>query len=434
MMTPELDLLRSYLKRATPDEIREAVMSLSQQDAEALLYDWGLWARNNQLSPELPWVVWLCLAGRGWGKTRTGAEEVRSWVNQGYGRIALVGRTAADVRDVMIQGESGLLAIYPKHERPRYIESKRRVEWSNGAIATCYSADKPDQLRGPQHDKAWADELASWQYPDAWDQLMFGLRLGDNPQVIVTTTPRPTPIIKKLIADKTTAIVRGSTFDNKANLASAFITTITDKYQGTRLGRQELYAEVLDDNPNALWKREDIEKYRAKQAPTMQRMVVAIDPAATSKDDSDETGIIVAGKDILGEFYVFKDASLRDTPNNWAKAALSAYKDFRADRIIGEVNNGGEMVEAVIRNVDPYVSYTGVHASRGKVTRAEPIAALYEQGKVHHVGMFSELEDQMCEWVPGEKSPDRMDALVWALTELSTGVHAKGYEVKPGNW
>lgn len=433
-MTPVLDSLKSYLKNASPEEIEQAIMELSPEEAEALLYDWELWARDNQLPPEWDWRTWLCLAGRGWGKTRTGAEWVRQRVDEGYGRIALVGRTVADVRDVMIQGESGLLSIYPEEQRPRYVESKRRVEWPNGAIATCYSADKPDQLRGPQHDTAWADELASWQYPDAWDQLMFGLRLGNNPQVIVTTTPRPTPIIKGLVADKHTAIVRGSTFDNKANLAGAFIDVIVQKYEGTRLGRQELFAEILDDNPNALWRRDDIEKSRVKVAPTLQRVVVAIDPAATSKDDSDETGIIVAGKDIKGEFYVLKDASLRDTPNNWARAAVSAYKEHRGDRIVGEINNGGEMVEAVIRNVDPYVPYTGVHASRGKVTRAEPIAALYEQGKVHHVGSFSELEDQMCEWVPGDASPDRMDALVWALTELSTGVQAKAYGGKPAGW
>jgi phage terminase large subunit-like protein len=386
------------LLRDAPAKKRlEAIQTLTPQEAEALLYDWTLWARDNQLPPPGNWRKWLCNAGRGWGKTRTGAEWIKQRVNQGYRRIALVGRTSADVRDVMINGESGLLSIYPDRERPRYVGSRRSVRWPNGAIATCYSADKPDQLRGPQHDTAWADELASWQYRDAWDQLMFGLRLGDDPRAVITTTPRPTPIIKEILSDPSTVVVRGSTFDNKQNLAAAFIDTIVRRYEGTRLGRQELYAEVLDDNPDALWRRDSIENTRTDRAPAMKRVVVAIDPEATSGEESAETGIIAAGKGVDGEFYVLRDASRRDTPNGWAKAAIAVFNELRADRVVAEVNNGGEMIEAVLRSVSPYISYYGVHASRGKVTRAEPIAALYEQGRVHHVGSFPELEDQMCE-------------------------------------
>lgn len=364
----------------------------------------------------------LYVAGRDFlvtHNTRTGSEWIRKRHKAGYGRIAIVGRTAADVRDVMIEGESGLLSIYPLADRPIYQKSNRRVVWSNGAIATCYSADEPDQLRGPQHDTAWADELASWKYPDAWDQLLFGLRLGNDPRAIITTTPRPTKIIKDLIADKNTAIVRGSTFDNKANLADAFVDTIVSKYEGTRLGRQELFAEILDDNPRALWKRDTIESARVKKAPALKRIVVAIDPAVTSNEDSDETGIVAGGVGMDGEYYVLRDKTCIETPNGWAKAAVALLEELKADRIVAEVNNGGDLVEAVLRSVKKNVPYKSVHASRGKVTRAEPVAALYEQGKVHHVGLFPDLEDQMCEWEPGQDSPDRMDALVWLITELS---------------
>lgn len=433
-MTHALASLRSLLEKATPEEIKAAISELSQSDAEALLYDWGLWARENQLPPESDWRFWLCLAGRGWGKTRTGAEWTKKRVEQGYRRIALVGRTAADVRDTMIQGESGLMSIYPLSQRPRYIKSERRVEWANGAIAICYSAEEPDQLRGPQHDTAWADELASWMYADAWDQLKFGLRLGDDPRVVITTTPRPTKIIKELVADTHTHITRGSTFDNKTNLAGAFIDAIISKYDGTRLGRQELHAEILDDNPNALWQRGQIEALCVNRAPDLVRIAIAIDPATTSGEDSAETGIIAAGEGSDGQYYVLQDASMKGSPNQWATAAVQTYYHLKADRIVAEGNNGGEMIEAVIRSVDKNVPYRMVHATRGKYTRAEPIAALYEQGKVHHVGTFPELEDQMCEWQPGDDSPDRMDALVWVLTELTTGSKPKALGGKPSGW
>lgn len=397
----------------------EIISQLSDADALSLLYDWTFWARASQLAPLGDWYVWMILAGRGWGKTRTGAEWIRDQVeNRGKRRIALIARTAADVRDVMIEGESGLLAICPPWARPNYEPSKRRLTWPNGAIATTYSGDKPDQLRGPQHDCGWADELAAWRYPDAWDQLMFGMRLGDRPQVVVTTTPRPTSLVKQLAVRKSTVVSTGHTLENRAHLAPTALAELLDKYQNTRLGRQELNAEILDDNPGALWTRGRIEALRVNSAPALRRIVVAVDPAATS--GGDETGLVVAGVAADGQGYVLDDLTLRGSPHAWATVAVNAYHAQQADRLIGEANNGGEMVEYTVRTVDPNVSYKAVHASRGKITRAEPIAALYEQGKVHHVGMFAELEDQMCDWAPdsGKASPDRMDALVWALTEL----------------
>lgn len=337
----------------------------------------------------------------------------------------MVGQTAADVRDVMIEGESGILAVSPPWFEPKYEPSKRRLTWPNGAIATAYSADEPRQLRGPQHDFAWADELASWATPEAWDQLMFGLRLGDDPRVIVTTTPRPTRIIRELLADPTTHATRGSTYDNRANLAPAFFEQIIRKYEGTRLGRQELHAEVLDDVPGALWTRAMLDATRNHPTPPdLVRIVVAIDPAVTSGEDSDETGIVIAGKDAGGEFHILADRSCRMTPDGWARRAVTAFDEHNADRIVAEVNNGGDLVEATLRTVRRNIPYTKLHATRGKRVRAEPIAALYEQGKVHHYGDLAALEDQMTAFVPDgmDGSPDRVDALVWALTELQDNI------------
>lgn len=395
-----------------------------------------MWARPEQCAPAGEWRAWLILAGRGWGKTRTGAEWVRDQVEQhGARRIALVGRTVGDVRDVIVEGESGILSVCPPWNRPTYEPSKRRLTWPNGAIATTYSADNPNELRGPQHDRALADELASWRYEEAWDQLLFGLRLGTRPQVVVATTPRPTKIIKKLRDDsqdrstysgQRVYITRGNTFDNTPNLAPAFIADIRAKYEGTRLGRQEIFADILDDNPKALWNRQRLEDLRVERGPSLfRRIVVAVDPAMTSRPESDETGIIVAGVGDHGHAYVLDDLSGKLSPNGWASRAIMAYSERMADRVVGETNNGGDLVESTLRTVDAAVSYKGVYASRGKYARAEPVAALYEQGKVHHVGMFAALEDQMCEWAPDESkySPDRMDALVWALTELMLDDH-----------
>jgi phage terminase large subunit-like protein len=289
-----------------------------------------------------------------------------------------------------------------------------------------YSGDEPDQLRGPQHDSAWVDEIAKFKYPqDTWDNLEMGLRLGKDPRVVVTTTPRPIPIIKKLLADPMTAITRGKTTDNLQNLSASFIKRVVARYQGTRLGRQELEGELLEDTPGALWTRDLIEAGRIKgipghapAVPPMQRVVVAIDPAVTAGEDSDETGIIVAGLGRDGHGYTIDDCTLRGSPAVWARAAIVAYYRWHADRIIGEVNNGGDMVEYTIRTIDPNIAFRAVHATRGKMLRAEPVSAIYEQGRWHHVGMFAQLEDQLCDWQPGDKSPDRLDALVWAATEL----------------
>jgi len=348
------------------------------------------------------------------------------WASQGHSPIALVGQTKADVRDTMIElFESSIIRISKPSFMPEYEPSKRRLTWPNGVVAIAYSGDEPDQLRGPQHAKALVDELAKYKYPqDTWDNLMFGLRIGSNPQVAVTTTPRPIKIIKQLVVDSMKegtdiALTKGHTLDNRDNLAPQFLKKIMDRYQGTRVGRQELAGEILDDNPNALWRRDWIERGRVKDHPDLVRIVVAIDPEATSTEDSAETGIIVAGRDAYGQGYILEDASIKGTPDVWGGASVTAFNVHAADLVVGEVNNGGEMVGYVIQTVsDTRIPYKAVHASRGKVIRAEPISALYVQGNIHHVGTFPELEDQLCEWVPGDTSPDRLDALVWALTEL----------------
>jgi phage terminase large subunit-like protein len=395
---------------------------------DALENSWPALARPNQLPPSSTWwQIWLLLAGRGFGKTRTLAEWVCGQVACGQARrIALVAATAADARDVLVEGESGILAVAPPWCRPVYEPSKRRLTWPNGAIATTFSAEEPERLRGPQHDAAVCDELGSWSRPETWDMLQFGLRLGRNPRCLVATTPRPTKLIRELLAREghDVVVTRGSTYENRANLAPGFFDQVIRKYEGTRLGRQELLAEVLEDTPGALWNRDALDQCRREHAPELRRIVVAIDPAATSGEDADETGIIVAGKDGGGHGYVLADLSGRYSPADWAKTAISAYHRHHADRIVAEVNNGGEMVEATLRMVDPNVPFTAVRASRGKVIRAEPVAALYEQGRVHHVGAFPELEDQMCGLTTdfdrqrAGYSPDRVDALVWALTDL----------------
>jgi len=404
-------------------ERREARRQLSQKEAEALLYDWEFWARPKQLPPAWDWYIWLLLSGRGGGKTRAGAELVIKWAKAGYGPIALVGQTKADVRDTMVEvGDSSILKISPPWFMPEYEPSKRRLTWPNGVLGIIYSGDEPEQLRGPQEQKAWIDELAKFKYPkDSWDNLMFGLRIGKQPQAVVTTTPKPIKVIKDLIADERTAVTRGHTLENQDNLAPDFLNYILRKYEGTRLGRQELAGEILDDNPDALWERSKIDELRVSHYPDLKRIVVAIDPQGTDTETSSSTGVVVAGiaqvADRL-EAYILADLTLSGTPEKWATEAVSGYYRFKADRIVAEINFGGDMVEAIIRIVDKNVAFKKVHASRGKLIRAEPVSALYEQGRVHHVGFFPDLEDQLCEWVPGDKSPDRLDALVWAITDL----------------
>lgn len=392
----------------------------------SLAWDWHLWARDEQLPPESNWTYWLILAGRGFGKTRTGAEWARQQIREGCRYLNLIGATADDARDIMIEGESGILAICPKAERPEYKASQRKLAWPNGATSLIFTADEPERLRGKQHEKLWADEIAAWRYPEAWDQAKFGLRLGSRPQACLTTTPKPSKIVRDLIGDPRTATTRGTTYENRDNLAPDFFSAVIKAYEGTRIGRQELLAEVLDDNPGALWTRRQIDDTRVATAPDLVRVVIGVDPSATGSEDSDECGIVAAGMGADDDFYVLEDASLLASPQGWARQVSRVFSTWNSDRVVAETNNGGDMVEAVLRNVDPDLPYKKVTASRGKMIRAEPIAALYEQGKVHHVGSFPKLEDQMCNWNPIEArgtSPDRMDALVWALTELSSGAN-----------
>jgi phage terminase large subunit-like protein len=411
--------------RALPPEIQaERVKALPYNDLKALQTSWAFWARPAQLPPAEfaagRKTYWILKAGRGFGKTRAGAEQVRAWARE-FRYVNLIGATSDDARDIMIEGESGILAICPDEERPVYRKSERKLVWPSGCQSLVFTADEPERLRGKQHEKLWADELGAWRYPEAWDQAQLGLRLGRSPQAVVTTTPRPTPLVKELLRHPSTVVTGGGTYDNRENLADPFFTAIIRKYEGTRLGRQELDAELLDDNPGALWQRSAIDKARVAVHPALKRIVVGVDPAVTSRPDSDETGIIAAGLGTDDQFYIIADASLSASPDVWARAVVKCYYDTKADRMIAETNNGGEMVELTIRTVDKNVAYKAVTASRGKMVRAEPIAALYEQGRVHHVGFFPQLEDQMCDYDPLTSlfSPDRMDALVWALTELS---------------
>ncbi len=366
------------------------------------LFDWHAnFARGPQQYPPGKWSTWVINAGRGYGKTRTGAENVRSWATAlPDQRIAIVARTSSDVRDVMIEGESGILNISPPWERPEYEPSKRRLTWSNGSIATTFTADEPDLLRGPQFHKAWADELASWRFlQEAWDNLQLALRLGDDPRCVVTTTPKPIKLLRKLLKDPTTVVTGGSTYENKANLAASFFDNVTRLYEGTTTGRQELFAELLDEAEGALWKRKDIDSCRVSEHPDLDRLVVAIDVAVTSNEQSDETGIVVAGRARVNDrhhFYILADGSGRYTPLQWARKAISLHDHYDGDRIVGEVNNGGDLIETTLRTIDEDIPYKSVHASRGKAARAEPVAALYEQNRVHHCGLFEEMEDQMC--------------------------------------
>lgn len=401
------------------------IPSLNEIDAEfrrrnlyySLWYAGGL-ARPEQRPPTWAWRVWLYLAGRGAGKTRAGAEWVQ-WIANTVpkARIGLIAPTAADVRDVMVEGESGILAIAPAHAMPEYKPALRRLEWPNGSMAITYSADEPRRLRGPQHTHLWMDELCAWSYPETYDMAMLGLRLGKNPQAVITTTPKPSTLLRKLIADKKIHVTRGSTYDNAANLAPAFMEEIVTRYEGTRLGRQELNAELLEDVEGALWQRAMIENGRTHKYENLRRIVVGVDPKTESGAES-ETGIVVVAMNDKGLVYVLDDMSLNGTPETWAKQVAAAYHKWKADRIIAETNQGGQMVESVLRAVDVHLPITQVKATVGKRTRAEPVAALYEKSKVRHVGLFAALEDQMCSWVPGEPSPDRMDALCWAVHAL----------------
>ena len=425
-MTPsEKRDLYEAVQAMTPVALKKFLTEAPEDVRHLLRWDWEMKARPLQLLPEGVWTYWLILAGRGFGKTRTGAETVREWTKK-YKYVNLIGATTDDAKDIMIEGESGILEICPPDERPTYKKHERKLEWPNGATSLVFTADEPERLRGKQHMKLWCDEMAAWRYPEAWDQAKFGLRLGDNPQAIITTTPRPTRMMRELIADKKTHTTKGSTYDNRANLADNFFDSIIGKYEGTRLGRQELNAEMLNDMPGALWSPGVIDKNRVPpdELPPMRRIVVAVDPAISNEEHSDETGIVVVGVDDAHHGYVLDDLSGRYTPDEWARMSVSAYNRWDADRIVAEKNQGGAMVEHVLKSAMDTAPIKLVSASRGKATRAEPISALYEQNRVSHAGLFEELEDQMTSFTSDldrkayGASPDRVDALVWGFTEL----------------
>jgi phage terminase large subunit-like protein len=387
------------------------------------------------------WTTWLMLGGRGAGKTRAGAEWVRAltqgtppYATERATSIALVGETEHDVREVMIEGPSGILSVSPRGERPLWVPSRRRLEWANGAVAYAFSAEDPEQLRGPQFDAAWCDELAKWKHPDlTFDMLQFGLRLGPRPRQLVTTTPRPIALIKRLVADPRTAVTRAGTQANAAHLSPAFLDEVLGRYAGTRLGRQEIDGEIIEDRADALWSRAAIEAARVAAAPALMRVVVGVDPPASARAGADACGIIAAGIGEGGIVYVLEDATVAGLqPAGWATRAIALYRRLEADAIVAEVNQGGDMVQAVLKQVDATVPVKCVHATRGKWLRAEPVAAMYAQGKVRHVGAsFAALEDEMCDFalggLPSGASPDRLDALVWAITELTRRGSDRGF-------
>ena len=402
------------------------VAEIPMSHRHALAQSWGLTARPAQLSPAGDWSVWLILAGRGFGKTRAGAEWVNAMaLGHAGARFALVGPTLHDAVSVMLEGESGLMAVARRDNRPEWRATKRELHWPNGAMASVMSAVDPDSLRGPQFHFAWCDEIAAWPRPaESWANLRMGLRLGERPRVVVTTTPRPLRFLRDLQAGKDVAVTRGSTFDNRANLPAAFLADVHASYAGTALGRQELLGELLEAYEGALWSRDGLDSCRVPTVPDLVRVVVGVDPPAGPGG----CGIVVAGLDAAGVGYVLADASVENAaPENWARAVAAAYARHGADRVVAEVNNGGEMVAATLRAAELSLPIRQVRASRGKAARAEPVSALYAAGRVRHLGAFPVLEDQMCGLVLGGgyagpgTSPDHADALVWALTELMLG-------------
>jgi len=402
-------------------------LKTAEAKAVALRTEWLDTARDKQLQPKIEHYIWLILAGRGWGKTRTGAQDIALYaLRNPNSNCAVVAPTHGDLRRVCFGGPSGLISIIPRecflksNDQKGYSSSVSEIRLFNGSKITGYAAQEPERLRGPQFHRAWCDEVAAWRYPETFDQLMFGLRLGKKPQCVITTTPKPTKLIKDLVERKDVLVTSGSTFENEANLADSALSMLKDKYEGTNLGRQELYAEIIEDFEGALWKPELIDKARIDEDRDLSQIIVAIDPAVTANANSDETGIVVVGKDYNNHYYVLEDLSGRHPPEKWGRIAVNAFYEWEADRIVAEVNNGGDLVERLIRNIDSQISYRSVRATRGKILRAEPISALYEQERVHHVGAFSELESQMCSYTGDtNSSPDRLDALVWGLTELS---------------
>ena len=430
------------MRLSQADLVAEYLASETQGRLDRALHDFPAYAHNHQQIPVLaqnglPWRTWLILGGRGAGKTRTGAEWVRGlalgikgFADKPVKRIALIGETERDTRDVMIEGVSGLLAVHRRHERPVWVPSRRRVEWDNGAIAEAFSAEDPESLRGPQFGAAWADELAKWRHTEAtFDMLQFGLRLGERPRQVITTTPRPIALIKRLIKDPTAVVTHAGTTANAWHLSRDFIDAILARYDGTRLGRQEIAGELIEDRVDALWTRARIESCRVAARPPLNRIVVAVDPPAASTKGADACGLVAVGRGAEGTLYVIADETVAGlTPAGWAAKAIALWRRVEADALVVEVNQGGDMVRAVIGEADRTVPVIAVRATRGKWLRAEPVAALYEQGRVKHVGAFPALEDEMCDFgldgLSSGRSPDRLDALVWAATSLSFG--AKG--------
>jgi phage terminase large subunit-like protein len=441
--------LSSALKNSDHLQIQTLLQQLAPTELAALTHDWHVWARDTQLPPLTtavghPWRTWLFLGGRGAGKTRAGAEWIRAAASGGplrataavkrnsqrtsgprAKRLALLGPTIQHVRAVMIEGVSGLLAIHPDHERPTFEPSKNQLVWPNGTIAQMFAADEYETLRGPQFDAAWCDELCRWRRPQAaWDMLQFALRLGDNPRAVITTTPKVSQLLKNLVKDPFTAVTHDTTAANRANLAETFLTEVTRRYAGTALGEQELEGQIVEQYTGGLWRRDWLAETRIEKAPALSRIVVAVDPPVSSHATSDACGIIVAGLGVDGRGYVLADRTIKGRePQVWARAAIAAYHDFQADRLVAEVNQGGDLVVLCLHTVDDTVPVKKVRATRAKITRAEPISALYAEGRVSHVGEFLQLENQMIGFDGtspslGSKSPDRLDALVWALTDL----------------
>ncbi len=425
----------AWLASAGPQEVEEFLEGLSENALMALPWLFEFWALPHQLPPEGDWKSWVIMGGRGAGKTRAGSEWVRRMVEGSSAaapglcqRVALVGETFDQAREVMVFGESGILACSPPDRRPVWEAGRRRLVWANGATATVYSAHEPEALRGPQFDAAWADELAKWKKAeDVWDMLQFALRLGEHPQQVVTTTPRNVTALKRILANASTVVTHAPTDANRAYLAESFLAEVETRYGGTRLGRQELDGVLLDDVEGALWTTARLEAARVDRTPKLDRIVVAVDPAVTAGKASDECGIVVAGVVTEGEprdwrAYVLEDASVRGGPLDWAKAAIAAMDRHGAEKLVAEVNQGGDLVESVIRQIDPLVPFRALRAARGKGLRAEPVAALYEQGRIRHLRGLGALEDQMCQMTvrgfEGRGSPDRVDALVWAIHEL----------------
>ena len=425
----DVDLRRLFddLRKKSPATRSEVVRDLTPDEAEELLYDWSIWGRTDQHPPEGAWVYWLILAGRGAGKTRAGAEAVRAWTRH-HALVNMIGATRQDARDIMVLGESGVLAICPQDERPRFARASDRLEWPNGAVSQIFSAEEPDRLRGKQHMKLWLDELAAWRDPDAFDQAMLGLRLGLRPQAVITTTPRPTRLIKQMITDRNAVVTRGSTYDNAHFLAQAFLERVVSRFEGRAIGRQELYAEVVEEATGALWSRSLIEKQRLSpegSATPYAEVVIGVDPPARSGAKADECGIVAVGRTQGGIIHVLADLSSQgETPGQWSARVVAAYRHFAANRVVAEINNGGEMVTEVLRQHDQNLPVRTVTATRGKFLRAEPVAACYERGAVFHLGLFAKLEDQLCSLTPdfdaraAGYSPDRADALVWAISDL----------------